>query len=99
MCNCKSYNQPEEDQIDESVVLPLDDGTVCIDKCISKVIKHLWKNDIYTISSCCGHNKRKPSLVFTENLSGIEAYRIKRIIKEIDDRDFDIMSWILTNLS
>ena len=87
-CNCNSTNMGMGTE--ENVVLENPFGTkkVCLDACIAKVIQHLWKNNIGTGGSCCGHNKRKPNIVLTNTNLGREYVdRVLNTIKEIDDRE------------
>ena len=107
MCNCHSYNWDNPDSGKEQNVMlnpkeyfPFqgEERLVCVDKCIAHVIRHLWKNNVWTLNSCCGHNKLEPSVVFTQNLKDEDAENIRRIIAEVDDRKFDILSWKLCKL-
>ena len=110
MCKCISYNLPEKQQTDASVVMRLPfpnkpvgepevpHKKVSIDFCIANTIKHLWENGIYTKGSCCNHNKGKPSIVVNEKTTKEEADKIRKIIKEVDGRDWIIYSWILTKI-
>ncbi|MFM2589426.1 hypothetical protein [Vibrio sp. TBV020] len=102
MCNCHSYNKDIGD--DKEVILhaPKSFGFtnphgVCVDACIAPVIEHLWKKNIITRNSCCGHGRLKPSIIFNESMSYKDAVEIRSIIAEVDDREFDLLSWVLTN--
>lgn len=61
-CDCISSNQPEKGGTELEVILEFPDffkserKTVCVDSCMVSLIKELWKEKIYTLSSCCGHN-------------------------------------------
>jgi hypothetical protein len=98
-CNCRSYNLDIGSTPEVIMVWPWGDSpdfdySVAIDACISHVIRRLWDAGINTQNSCCGHNKEKPSIIFDENsLSKSRADEIRKIIKEVDDRDFDIICW------
>ena len=108
-CKCISYNQPEDWQTDTSLVLtppfpskPVGEAEiphkkVSIDYCIAFVIIQLWKKGIYTLGSCCGHNKVNPSVILSNNK--LMALEIEHIIKTIDNRDWDIYEWRLTKIN
>lgn len=103
-CDCKSYNLEIGSRPEVVLDLPWKDyypggekkTTVCIDACIVPVIKHLWANNVVTLGSCCGHNKYKPSIILQESTEN--ADHVRKIIKEIDDRDFDLLSWNLISV-
>ncbi len=109
-CKCKSYNRPQEYQTDNSLILkcPLVDRPfgskspkpkeICVDKCISKVINHLWKHNVSTKSSCCGHKYGNPEIVLDNNTHEMNADIVRKLIKEIDNREFELYSWKLTKL-
>jgi len=107
VCNCHSYNWDNPDSGKEQNVMlnpkeyfPFhgDEISVCVDKCIAHVISHLWLNNIWTLNSCCGHNKLPASIIFDSGLSTKEANNIRRIIAEVDSREFEILSWKLCKL-
>lgn len=103
-CNCHSYNKDNPNSgKDSEVILDLPDflateerKTVCVDCCISGTIEWLWENKIGTLSSCCGHNQRPPSVVIKSNCDKEQAERIRNIISLVDDRYFELLSWKLT---
>jgi len=86
-----------------AVVVPLPDWcdtgkqnrTVCIDKCILHIIIHLWNNGIETLSNCCGHDKGfgKPSIVFPSEYTKARMEHIKRLIRGVDNRGFELSQW------
>lgn len=98
-CNCKSYNAQIGEV--EEVVLPhpawMREGDrmngVPVDACIAGVIKHLWANDIVTLSSCCGHNRYfgAPSIVLGENADNYS--HIRQLIADKDSRNFELSQW------
>lgn len=108
MCTCKSlclYTEGDE----EVILYPPDNlgiikitgepkEAVSVDACIAPVIEHLWKNGIVTLNSCCGHNINPPSIIFEDNLSQDRCLKIKNLIAEVDQRKFQILSWIGRNL-
>ena len=61
-CFCNDVEfQTYENTISMKAPFPLpnrEDGWVGIDTCIATEIGWLWKNDIKTINSCCGHGKK-----------------------------------------
>lgn len=98
-CTCHSYNKqtgttPEVKMKHLVSVTP--DGEpsykdVVIDACIAPVIKVLWESGVNTLGSCCGHNKNNPSIVLGECE---ERYsEIRKFIKEVDDRYFELSQW------
>lgn len=69
-CNCASYNAATPG--DPEVILTIKDyfpemisdrETVCVDRCIAPVVQLLWQAGIWTLNSCCGHNKEAPSII------------------------------------
>lgn len=68
MCNCISYNLPEDYQTEpERVLTPPPDiavslgrTSICVDACIADLIVDLWTAGFVTLSCCCGHNGRHP---------------------------------------
>jgi len=104
ICKCKSYNKGWGEE--ESIILNLPDNmltykenrTVCIDKCIAHVVKHLWKNNIITLGSCCGHNRMLPGLIIENGYKKEEVINIMNLIKEVDDRKWDICQRKITRL-
>jgi hypothetical protein len=99
-CNCRSYNweigetpqvllTPPEFWNSEKTQIP-------IDACIASVVQHLWDNKIVTLNSCCGHGREpRPAIILEQNMSPRRAERIRKLIKQVDDRDFKLMSWKL----
>jgi len=73
---------------------------VSIDFCIVKVIKHLWDNCIETLGSCCMHNelsplgKCNPNIVIRDNYPKKVIPFIEDLIKQVDDREWDILQWV-----
>lgn len=93
-CNCHSYNWDIDEDKEEILQLPKwcgVDKKVSIDKCIAPVIKHLWEHHVYTINSCCGHNRTFPTIILGENEENY--YQIRQLIKEVDDRYFELSQW------
>ncbi len=100
MCNCHSYNMNTGDTPEVILSTPAQFGAskdICVDACIAHVIKELWYAGIWTVNSCCGHNKEAPSIIFSENLPDDKVEKIKKIISRVDDRKFQILSWKLMN--
>lgn len=71
---------------------------IYVDACIVKVLKYLWERNIYTKSSCCGHNTQNPSIVVESNLPEESAKIIRKLIAEVDDREWEICSWKLIKM-
>jgi hypothetical protein len=112
MCNCwsvgldlESFAETKKDR--PELLFPWDyfpketfTKSVAVDKCIAHVIKHLWKNGVWTDNSCCGHNGafcgKGPSIVFEHFPSKKEGEKIHKLIKEADDRVFVLQAWKLT---
>lgn len=99
-CNCHSYNA-DIGTVPEVALSPgdyfpdIEHEAIYIDACIAPVIQHLWKNGIWTIGSCCGHNGKlgRPGIILGENEDSYAD--IRRLIKEMDDRHFDLYQWKL----
>ena len=83
-CNCHSYNL--EIGKDEEVI----SKGICLDACIADTISKLWEVNISTISSCCGHGLKSPSVVLSEDQCMRECYNE---LKNIDARDWEISRW------
>jgi len=66
---------------------------VCIDREISKTIQYLWDNCVNTLGCCYGHKIRKPSVIVSGDY---KIKDIKRIISEIDNREWEIIRKKLT---
>jgi|GEM_PF-1947304 len=83
---------------DKQIVLKLPDWCntersnrdVSVDKCIANVIKHLWKNKIVTLGSCCGHNKINPSIVVE---TSTDPGKVFQMIWQIDERKWTVSRW------
>lgn len=111
MCNCYSINADKgadkQVELDPNPYFKCDSKSkkVYVDSCISHVIKHLWKNGVWTRNCCCGHNGNFfekvddiPSIIFENKLSKEKADKIRKLIKEVDNREFKILSWTLTEV-
>jgi hypothetical protein len=89
-----------------TVVLDLPDGidpgkknrSISCDYCCVKVLIYLWKNNIQTRGHCCGHFKRNPSIVIADGYDDFDIDRIYSLIKDVDDRQFDIFQWRLVKI-
>ena len=66
---------------------------IAIDACIAPVIQHLWDNGVVTRSCCCGHNIQPPSIILEDNLTARDAAVVRKIIAEVDRRNFILYSW------
>jgi len=97
MCQCKSYNMDGDGSGD--VILALPDWvnpekkvrTACVDPCIVHVILRLWSKGVNTLGCCCSHNRGKPNIVIDGSHENIGE--IKDWVREVDDRDWDILQW------
>lgn len=93
-CNCRSYNW-EIGEVPERILgYPFTGNTVCIDACIAHVLEHLWENGIETLGSCCGHGKDSPSIVLSQD----NAERVRRLIADVDNRQFKLLFWRLVEV-
>jgi hypothetical protein len=98
-CDCHSYNG----DFGEKPEVPLDppswsDRTqpIMVDACIAHVVQHLWNQGVVTLSSCCGHGKRPPSVVLSgDPWSPIE---VQQTIADVDGRAWDVYQWQLVQL-
>lgn len=106
MCNCHSYNAGKGENKEVVLENPYSPTKkkVCIDRCITPVIKHLWKNKIPTYGSCCGHGgkyfkkEKRSNIIITDNANKEYVDNVKKLIKEVDDRKFKILSYVLTEV-
>ena len=72
-----------------------------IDICMIDVLKYLWKNNIVTLGHCCGHKgkfSKNPSIIISENYKKNEVQKIYKLIKDIDNRKFEIYQWQLIKI-
>lgn len=102
-CNCHSYNGATGDAPEVVLTPPAGIGMtradggvkdeVCVDACIAHVISYLWDHGIVTQGSCCGHGKRLPSIVLLDHLDAVEGLSIRRLISNVDKREFELISW------
>ncbi len=109
MCNCHSYNWDSKEELGTTKAPPLilrppkefgfEKTQVEIDRCISMVILHLWRNGVVTYASCCGHGKQVPSIILKEMCSPRYARMVAKMIKEVDNRPFELLSWKLINMT
>lgn len=109
-CKCISQNRPNKTQKVPCVkIIPpfpnrpygsvsTPHKPVLIDACIVKVLEHLWVNNIYTLNSCCGHNWGNPSIVLENNTHEENAEVVRKLIAEVDKREWDIQTWKLITL-
>lgn len=67
---------------------------VSVDSCLVRVIQQLWDNGVITLACCCGHGERDPSIVLHNDTTAQEAERVRELIAEVDDRNFELSSWI-----
>lgn len=96
MCNCNSYNRPKIGHEQSRIVYrPCDGKKICIDDCIADTILFLWKHEIETFGSCCGHNEFCPSVIVENNCTKEKIKEIKHLIAQVDDRLWNIQSWCL----
>jgi hypothetical protein len=88
MCTCQSYNLPEPEQTTPEVVLvvprkfPQDRPTICVDPCIAPAVQALWDADIWTLSSCCGHNDSNERLIVVDRA---DRTRAEAVLRQIGD--------------
>lgn len=105
MCDCKSNNlgigTVEPYQMDYLAFVDPDGKevhkTADVDACISEVIQRLNYEGYPTIASCCGHNRHKPSIVFSDVMSDDDFRSAAAFLKNIDDRDFELSLWRRVN--
>lgn len=96
--NCKSYNKDIGELPEVIMRRPdwLPDGErlngVPVDYCLAPTINHLWKNNIHTLSSCCGHGVDDPSLVIKASHAP-DLENIFDLIAEYDSRNFTLNYW------
>lgn len=88
MCNCHSYNKDTGTKKEVIITNRFTGHKISIDDCISYLINHLNLVGIETIGSCCGHNKKKPSIVLANKN---EINICKSLISKLDHREFNII--------
>lgn len=74
-CRCKSYNRPDPRADVPEIVVTMPSHlagkmgrapgatTVCLDLCIAPAVIALWAKGIPTLSSCCGHNVERRTII------------------------------------
>jgi len=79
------------------VAFPWQEGSVIgIDHCIAPAIHDLWwVQGIETRGSCCGHGEEGPSVIIEY---AADAGRAHAALRDIDGREWRVLSWILTEL-
>lgn len=97
-CLCISSNARESWQTEPVARLtpPFPDtrDDVPVDACIAGAIYGLWTEGVWTLGSCCGHNKVNPSVVLAHWTDGEKA--ISHLAA--DGRDWDVLAWQLMPL-
>lgn len=96
-CECKSLNRPKDTGNVESIILDpneyFDWGTpselIYVDACISKYVVSLWKANIWTQGSCCGHNGIFPQNIILDNWR--DAGKAHKIVKN----KIELVAWKL----
>lgn len=104
MCNCHSYNLDRPEMEDKTAplllyppahLLPIKSKRgISIDFCIGRVVQNLWYQNIVTLGCCCGHGKIMPSIGLEDNVSLDYIDYARALIATIDDRQFELCSWI-----
>lgn len=101
MCDCISYNRPQEYQKTPSIGLTppqwaLDSGGVkdliLVDSCIADQVQALWDAGIWTESSCCGHNGEFWRSIIVGKL---DARRARDLLQERFERPAMVAYWSL----
>src|SRR5690606_17494779 len=98
MCDCISYNRPQEYQKTPSVILTVPDwvnherGTIAVDACIAEQVEALWAERIWTLSTCCGHNGEAPSHVVVHK---DDAVRARDLLQEKFEHPLTVQFWVL----
>jgi hypothetical protein len=72
------------------------DTGIAVDACIADVVAHLWANDVWTLSSCCGHGRKPPGLVLNDDRYDVD--RLHALVAEVDGRRFEFWQWQLVQL-
>ncbi len=70
---------------------------ICIDACIAGVVLAVWDQGVRTLGSCCGHGKRPPSLVLTEDVE--QPALARQVMGELGDRTWELLQWQLVDVS
>ena len=96
-CNCHSYNTGVGETPNRLMTAP-DGKSVCVDECIADTLQHLWGEGVATLNSCCGHGRVKPSIVLPQRFSKEDASRVRDLIRLVDDREYELLSWHLINV-
>lgn len=104
MDTCASYNADTDGL--PSIALPKpawsdrNGDTIMVDNCIAKTVQAIWDAGYITLSSCCGHGQRVPSLVLGESSDGTPEIvaAIREIIARVDGRTFRLYQWQLVDV-
>jgi hypothetical protein len=71
---------------------------VSIDQCIVEPIKALWKANIQTTASCCGHFQLNPRVILHRSCSDVEIQKACDILEKVDDREWEVFQWRLIHI-
>ena len=107
MCKCNTQLGHKDCGTDEEVILTVPEfwdyhkETICVDYCLAPVIQHLWDNKIITEGCCCGHNGKygKPSIILQQDSNHRDGRKVAALISEVDDREINLNSWVLTRIN
>lgn len=67
--------------------------TIALDHCLATTVQALWEAGYITLSSCCGHGKNAPSLVLEGGVGPEVVASIRRLIADVDGREFRLYQW------
>ncbi len=102
MCDCISYNRPEAHQTTPQVKLVRLNPTqhrdqvetvkyVSVDACIARQVEALWNAGVETLSCCCGHGRRDPSVIVDSPTAAAKAVRV---LSQCDERRWTVYAWV-----
>ena len=74
---------------------------IFLDEEIVDTIKHLWKNEIVTLGTCQGDKDlgENPSVGIEISYREKDIKNILKLIKEVDDREWNILQWKLSKVN
>ncbi len=101
-CNCRSYNWDIGERPEIALTPPpriagtraRPDAPIMVDACIADAVQALWDAGHFTLGSCCGHGRQRPSLVLGDDYREPDRAReVAAVLAAVDGREWDLLVW------